>query len=245
MTGSEIRKKLQFLLDLVLPKHCPVCLDVLPPGENLICAPCRKRIRYVRDPVCLKCGKPLSDETRAFCRSCEKRQPSFERCFAWAEYSSDLIRRMLSEVKYHGNAQLLDFPCQDFAEKVREKLQIYHPEVLIPVPVHEKRFRERGYNQAEEIAVRLSRVLGIPVDPDCLLRVRETKAQKELTDAGRALNLRQAFRTREERIPYRTAVLVDDIYTTGSTAEACTRILRRAGAECVLVLVLAIGRDGS
>ena len=152
---------------------------------------------------------------------------------------------MLSEVKYHGNAQLLDFPCLDFAEKVRERLLPYHPEVLVPVPVHQKRLRERGYNQAAEIAERLSRALGIPADPDCLLRVKETKAQKELTDAERALNLLSAFRARDEKLPYRTVVLVDDIYTTGSTAEACTRVLLCAGVKCVLVLVLATGRDGS
>ena len=91
------------LIDLLYPKHCPVCLDALPPGKKLICEPCRKKIRYVRGAVCFKCGKPIEDESREYCKNCESRMPGFVKGLAWAEYSSFYTRRMLSEVKYHGN----------------------------------------------------------------------------------------------------------------------------------------------
>ena len=233
-----------FLLDLIYPRRCPVCLAALPPGKMLICPPCKERIRYVKGPVCYKCGKPLSDETRELCRNCEKRIPSFVEGISWAEYTSDYTRRMMNEVKYHGDPHLLDFPCEDLLRRQGERMRSWNAEVLIPVPLHRKRLLKRGYNQAEEIARRLSKGLGIPVDPELLLRRAETKAQKKLSSEGRAMNLMGAFQT-SRPCPYRRVILVDDIYTTGATAEACTRTLLSAGAEQVFFISLAIGHDDS
>ena len=231
-----------FLLDLLYPRRCPVCLAALPPGKALICPPCRDRIRYVREPVCYKCGKPLSDETRELCRNCEKRRPSFREGLSWAEYTSDYTRRMMNEVKYHGDPQLLNFPCADLLERQGSRIRDWGAEALIPVPVHRKRLLSRGYNQAEEIALRLSRGLQIPVDSTLLTRRAETKAQKALTSEGRAMNLMGAFQV-SRPCPYETLILVDDIYTTGATAEACTRTLLRAGAREIYFISLAIGHD--
>ena len=231
-----------FLLDLIYPRRCPVCLAALPPGKTLICPPCRDRIRYVRPPVCFKCGKPLSDETRELCRNCEKRIPSFTEGISWAEYTSDYTRRMMNEVKYHGDPQLLNFPCADLLRRQGERIRAWDAEALIPVPVHRKRLLSRGYNQAEEIAIRLSQGLHIPVDSTLLSRRAETKAQKALTSEGRAMNLMGAFQV-SHPCPYETLILVDDIYTTGATAEACTRTLLRVGAREVYFISLAIGHD--
>ena len=229
--------------DLLYPKHCPVCLDALPPGRTLICDPCRKKIRYVKGPRCMKCGKPLADETLEYCGNCEKRMPSFVKGISWAEYTSRYVRRMLSEVKYHENPQLLDFPCLDFGERIREEAAAWQAEALIPVPVHASRLRERGYNQAEEIANRLGAVFGIPVETGLLVRRERTTAQKELNEQERRNNLASAFFVPPSHPSYHTVVLVDDIYTTGSTAEACTRALMNAGISEVYLLTLAIGRD--
>ena len=241
---SFVKSSSHFLLDLLYPRRCPVCLSALPPGKTLICPPCVKRIRYVVPPVCYKCGKPLSDETRELCRNCKKRLPSFEEGISWAEYTSDYTRRIMNEVKYHGDPHLLDFPCEDLLRRQGSHIRKWGAEALIPVPLHRKRLLERGYNQAEEIAARLSPGLGIPVDASLLLRKAETKAQKALTSEGRAMNLMGAFQASRPS-PYRRVILIDDIYTTGATAEACTRTLLRAGAEEVFFLSLAIGHDDS
>lgn len=230
-------------IDILYPKHCPICLDALPPGKTLICEPCRKKIRYVGGAVCMKCGKPLSNELFEYCGNCEKRMPSFVRGIAWAEYASGAIRRMLSEVKYKDNPQLLDFPCLDFGERIQKDVREWHAEALIPVPVHLSRLKERGYNQAEEIANRLSKPLGLPVETSLLIRREKTRAQKELTETERRNNLAAAFFVPPSHRTYHTVVLVDDIYTTGNTAEACTRALLSAGISEVYLLVLAIGRD--
>lgn len=229
------------IIDLVYPKHCPVCLRALPPGKTLICPPCEKKIRRVRDPFCLKCGRPMDSKQREFCRQCERNMPAFIQNIAWAEYSSFYIRRMLYEVKYEGNRQLLDYPCLDFSKTLRPYLLRWKPEVLIPVPVHQNRLRERGYNQALEIAERLSESLHIPVDSDSLIRSSETAAQKNLGKSGRALNLLSAFSWKSPK-KYHSVLLLDDIYTTGATLNACTGVCRRAGIEKVYAACLSIGR---
>ena len=231
------------IIDLLYPKHCPVCLDALPPGDRLICAPCRQKIRYVKEPACYKCGKPLADETKEFCGSCAQKMPPFIRGVAYAEYGSKYIRRMLSEVKYHQDPQLLDFPCLDFAGRYRPMFERWNAEALIPVPVHRSRLKARGYNQAAEIARRMSDVLDIPVDETYLLRTGRTEAQKKLNDVERFMNLLNAFSVDGEPGRYRTVILVDDIYTTGSTLSACTKVLQNAGVPAVYTAVLAIGRD--
>ena len=247
------------LLDWLYPKRCPICLDALPPGKKLICGPCRERVRRVESPTCMKCGKPLSDETFEYCKNCESHMPPFVRGLSWAEYSSKYIRRMLTEVKYHENPQLLDYPCLDFAEGIAdgvldekkvlyglEKLVANDPEkaeALVPVPVHRSKLIERGYNQAEEITKRLSKHLGLPSDSALLIRREKTRAQKELTEIERRNNLATAFFVPPQHTAYQTVILVDDIYTTGSTAEACTRTLLNAGISKVYFLSLAIGRD--
>lgn len=231
------------IIDWLYPKHCPVCLTALPPGNTLICEPCRKKIRYVREPVCFRCGTPLKDPAREYCRRCEKRMPPFEQNISWAEYASKYIRRMLTQVKYHGNCQLLDFPCADFAEREKERMLSWGAEALIPVPVHKSRYRMRGYNQAEEIADRMAEVLKLPVDASYLLRVKKTEAQKKLSDAEREMNLMHVFGVSDLHKKYETVILVDDIYTTGSTLSACTRVLKASGIRKVYCAVLAIGRD--
>ncbi|MBO4412231.1 MAG: ComF family protein [Lachnospiraceae bacterium] len=231
------------LLDWLYPKRCPICLDALPPGKKLICGPCRERVRRVESPTCMKCGKPLSDETYEYCKNCESHMPPFVRGLSWAEYSSKYIRRMLTEVKYHENPQLLDYPCLDFAERIRKTVEEWQAEALVPVPVHRSKLIERGYNQAEEITKRLSKHLGLPSDSALLIRREKTRAQKELTEIERRNNLATAFFVPPQHTAYQTVILVDDIYTTGSTAEACTRTLLNAGISKVYFLSLAIGRD--
>ena len=230
------------LTDILYPKRCPVCLAALPPGKDLICTPCRKKIRYVKDPVCFKCGRPLASELREYCSECERNMPVFIRNIAWAEYGSFYTRRMLSEVKYHGNRQILDYPCLDFSRSLKPVFTLWKPDVLIPVPIHEKRLHSRGYNQAAEIAERIGKALQVPVDSTSLMRTAETAAQKNLSRSMRALNLLSAFSWQDSPYKYETAVLVDDIYTTGATLNACTGVLLRAGIRNVYCITLSIGR---
>ena len=114
-------------------------------------------------------------------------------------------------------------------------------DVLVPVPVHPSRLRIRGFNQAEELAWRLSEKTGIPVDRSILKRSKKTAPQKSLDPSGRLKNLEQAFTAGHIPPNIHSVILVDDIYTTGSTIEACTRVLKKAGMEHVYFVTIFIG----
>lgn len=160
------------------------------------------------------------------------------------DYNSVPVRRMISEVKYHNKRQLLDYPCLDMAGRYDTLVKSWHLQCLIPVPLHWIRQHKRGFNQSREIAKRLSAVWNIPVDGEILYRVRPTKPQKELDEAARVYNLSGAFAVKKERVQgLSRAALVDDIFTTGSTAEACVKVLRQAGVKQVYCISLASGSN--
>ena len=117
----------------------------------------------------------------------------------------------------------------------------WNAEVIIPVPLHVKRLRTRGYNQAEVFARALSEEFGIPVDAHTLVRVRNTRPQKELSDVERKNNIENAFQTRINSIKYKKVILVDDIYTTGTTINECADVLKRTGVEDVYFVTACIG----
>ena len=124
----------------------------------------------------------------------------------------------------------------------REWLQRIREPVLVPVPVHSKRYRKRGYNQAEEIAKEMARLSGLPMRSDLLVRVKHTAPQKELSKRERSRNLQGAFRCRADYrklcLQGKCAIIIDDIYTTGSTVEACSQTLLQAGLDKVYFLSL-------
>ena len=115
-------------------------------------------------------------------------------------------------------------------------------EVIVPVPMYRWKKRRRGYNQAETFARALGRELGLPVDAGLVRRVRNTVPQKELNGGQRAANLKNAFQLAADIVKYKKILLVDDIYTTGSTMEACARALLRAGVKNVYFIAICIGR---
>lgn len=158
---------------------------------------------------------------------------------------NEVSAKSMVQIKYKNKREYLDFYSQEMADKLGDKIRRMNGEALIPVPVHPQRRKQRGFNQAEELAVRLSKLTGIPLCADVLLRSKKTAPQKELTPGQRLKNLEQAFEVRQERCPKHlsSVILVDDIYTTGSTAEACTRALLKAGIPRVYFLAICIGAD--
>ena len=114
-------------------------------------------------------------------------------------------------------------------------------DVILPVPIHPKRRRQRGYNQAEVLARALSSLSGLPADTKSLARVRNTVPQKQLTAAERASNLKGAFRVSGKNLKGMSVLLVDDIYTTGATADAAAKTLKESGVKAVYVVCVAIG----
>ncbi len=189
----------------------------------------------------MKCGKPLTEERAEYCPDCRRRTYSFEKGRAAFVYDG-VMRGSISRFKYHNRRKYADFYADEILKRYGRMLRSWQAEALIPVPIHKSRMRKRGFNQAALVAERMGERLGIPVEKDLLVRVKKTKAQKNLSDAERRENLKNAFQVSGNELKLKRVVLVDDIYTTGSTLDAGASVLREAGAEKVYFLSICIGR---
>lgn len=234
MTGKER------LLGILYPRVCPICGEIVRGKEAYACPECRRKVRFVMEPRCKKCGKAIVQETKEYCENCARSRRSFAQGIVLAGYTAE-VRSALAAVKYGNLRQHLDFFCRELVALRGSEIRSWQGQVLIPVPLHASKRRQRGFNQAEEIGKRLSEGLGIPMDTKVLYRRKKTTPQKELNDRQRVANLIEAFGVYEDCAKYESVILVDDIYTTGSTAEACTRVLLASGVMEVYVICLAAG----
>lgn len=230
------------LLSLLYPPHCANCGAGTAAGEHL-CKPCAAGASRIEAPFCRTCSQPFEGAiTSEFtCQNCAERRLHFE-C-AVARYASrGVVREFLHRFKYDRHFflrhQLAAWAAEAFDD---ERLRAAPVDALVPVPLHPARFREREFNQAAEIARLLGRRRGIPVW-QALRRIRYTTTQTRLDRQERMENLRDAFRVRHSP-PVQSChlLLVDDVFTTGSTVEECARALRRAGAASVRVVTVARG----
>lgn len=229
---------------LLFPRRCPVCGDIVIPRGRLICPECVKRLSYVSGATCLKCGKELAEADSEYCLGCRRHRRTFD-CGAALFNYNEVSAESMVQIKYKNKREYLDFYSEEMVKHLGEKIARMQADVMMPVPIHPSRKRARGYNQAEELARRLSRLTGIPLCTNVLVRTRKTLPQKELTPQERLKNLEQAFAVREEELDKKvgSVLLVDDIYTTGSTIEACARVLKRAGIQRVCFVSICIGGD--
>ncbi len=235
---------LRFIVNLLYPRRCPVCGGIVFPEKDLIHPSCVPRLSPVKSPSCKKCGKEVISEQAEYCYDCSRHPKTFECGMALLNYN-EAAKSSMAAIKYKNRREYLDFYADALDYRFRKTVLRLRPDVLIPVPVHPSRRRKRGFNQAEELAVRLSLRWNIPVDKKLLIRKKKTAPQRELNPEERLKNLREAFAVSGEYgktagIP-ETVLLVDDIYTTGSTAEACARALRKVGVKRVFVVVICIG----
>ncbi len=229
------------VLGWLYPRRCPVCRQIVLPRGELACPDCRRRLKYIRQPACMKCGCQLEREEQEYCPACRARARQFDRGYAVWQYDG-LMKRSLADFKYHSRKEFADFYTAEAVRIYGRQLLAEAPDALLPVPVHPARRRERGFNQAELLAEGIGRQLGIPTDRRSLRRIKKTAPLKELGPAARAKTLKDAFFVSWSRgLPRRSVMLVDDIYTTGSTMDACAKALRWAGAERITFLCVAAG----
>lgn len=232
--------------ELVCPRRCPVCDRPVKPAGALICPECEKLLQRVEEPMCRRCGKPLrslSSISMHLCADCRSRPHIFERgcaVFTYHSAASGIFR-----FKYKGRREYGGFYGRCMAEKLEEFTArgLPWPDYLVPVPVSEDRLEKRGYNQALVLAREISRLTGTPVRDDILRRVTETLPMKNMTPAERQNNLKRAFQAFGNDVSLNSIMLIDDIYTTGSTIDACAHALYERGAGHVFFMSLAIGED--
>lgn len=230
----------EYLLDMVYPRTCPVCSGIPPRGEY-VCEDCRVKLPYIKGPRCMKCSKPILEKEEEYCYDCMKKKHSYVSGRAVWVYD-DVMRESIARYKYKGSLEYAEFYGKEIADCHGKWIKV-HGDILVPVPLHKRKQRIRGYNQAEVLAKIIGEKLQIPVRSKGLYRSRDTLPQKELNDAERLKNLAKAFEADKEQFsPAEKVMLVDDIYTTGSTIEACTKALQKAGVREIYFISICIGK---
>ena len=230
------------LMNVIYPRRCPACHEAVRPFGAVICDGCADRFSYIREPVCPCCGKELAEGTPGLCEGCRRIENGLSGGAALFHYDGT-ARASMAKFKYEGRCEYADFYVQELLARYREKILSWKPQLIVPVPVHKSRLKERGYNQAAEVAVRLGEALGIPMDQDLLLREKKTAAQKELGAGERAENLKGAFTVAHDAAGIERVLLVDDIFTTGLTVKNCTEALKAAGIREVYGCFVCISED--
>lgn len=231
---------LEKILAFVFPAKCPFCGTITNGEDNAICETCLKNLPEIKEPRCKKCGKPILVKEKEYCYDCTKTEHFFEEGRSiWIHKPP--ITTAIYALKYK-NKRIY---AKTFGSMLYIRYGTYlikHKiDLIIPIPLHEKRRKRRGFNQAELIAIQLGKYTRIPVDLTSLTRVHETIAQKNLNDRKRKQNIKGAFAAKRA-VKGKRIVLIDDIYTTGATIDEAARKLRRAGAEKVLFLTISIGQ---
>lgn len=230
------------LLDLVYPPSCLVCRRAVG-VHGAICPTCWSDIAFIERPYCERLGTPFErDLAQPGLISLEAaaNPPAFSRARAVARYDSDKARALAHRLKYYDRLELAE-PMGRWMARAGSEL-LADADVLVPIPLHRLRILARRFNQSAALAQAISRASAVPVETMALQRVKPTVPQVGLTRAQRAANLSGAFRVAQERadaVHGRNVVLVDDVLTTGATANAATRALLRAGATRVDLLVFA------
>lgn len=235
------------LLDLTYP---PVCLNCEAPtaAPDTLCPSCFAKLRPITAPLCPRLGVPFAVSLGEDVLSAEALAdpPPFGRARAAVIYN-DVAGTIVSRLKYGDRPELARF-CARLMAGAGHELWVGRP-LLVPVPLHPARQRERRYNQSGELAARLGQFTGLDVDTGLVQRTRKTRQQVGLSGDGRQRNVAGAFAVHSEalaRAAGKQIVLVDDVYTTGATTKAVTRALLKAGVEAVDVVTFArvvIGAD--
>ncbi|HEX5520521.1 MAG TPA: ComF family protein [Longimicrobiaceae bacterium] len=243
--STWMRRLAEGALDLVLAPVCVACHAPIPPSasERLICAVCWSRLEPLAPPCCARCGAPLPAPytAEARCRECTELPPSVRAVRSVCSFAGP-AKEIVHALKYGGWTAVAEPMARRIAALSLPRDVEDEARIVLPVPLSAARLRERGYNQAELLAGAIARRTGRRCAPEALLRTRRTHTQTSLHPSERRANVAGAFAV---PAPHRATLagehvlLIDDVWTTGATAVACTEALVAAGARVVSVLTFA------
>ena len=217
----------------LFPATCVLCgCDAS--GELDLCAQCQADLPRIRRG-CLRCGLPLTTEAETECGACIADQPAFSRTLALFRYE-DPVKHLIHALKFNRKLYVARVLGELMAQHYMQ--QDTRPDIILPVPLHSGRLRERGFNQALELARPVAARLRIPLNIHACTRTRSTAAQSDLPADQRAKNIKGAFELREP-LKVRRVAIIDDVMTTGATSDELARTLVAGGVEDVQVWVCA------
>lgn len=241
MMICEAKDMVSGLVDMLFPAQCPTCGVALAGGESPFCSDCLSAVRFTAPPLCTCCGLPFATPQGAdhLCEECILSPPPFSVARSLGVYEGTLLDA-IHLFKYHEKISVGEALGRMMAQALYDSLAIADSSLIIPVPLHPRRLRERGFNQSLALARQISKHCSIPLDFSTLRRTVYTEAQVTLAGRQRRTNVRGAFAVTDPgRIRGKKVLLIDDVYTTGSTAAECSKVLIQNGAKEVAVLTLA------
>ncbi|HTT32575.1 MAG TPA: ComF family protein [Methylomirabilota bacterium] len=233
------------LLSIFFPGDCRICGQLLVDSRRVpICDDCFSSFKRIPQPCCELCGWPLPGLTRnegstLICPVCQYKTYAFDRARSFAIYEGPLVQAIVL-LKFEQIEPLGKWFAERLAEVAEGETQILAADVVVPVPLHRQRERERGYNQAALLSMPLAKRLRVPHRALLLMRTRARPDKRILSLEERWESVRGAFATRPgSQVDNLRVLLVDDVLTTGATLDACARALREAGAKSVVALTVA------
>lgn len=241
-----MKKRTGVLLELLFPSRCPVCDKPVAyyDREKGICPACMEKLPMIRGKRCYFCGRKLAAGRTEMCADCAGKEGRhfYTRGFALCSYE-DVMRKSVYRFKYGGRKEYAKVYGRLMAEQFKNAVRRAKIEGIIPVPLHPVREKRRGYNQAALLAGTFGEYTGLPVYEDYVVRVLHTPPMKTLGAGERQNNLKRAFKIGRNDVKLKITIVIDDIYTTGSTIDAVAKTLIGAGVLRVYFITLAIGED--
>ncbi len=194
----------------------------------------------MEEPRCFRCGKPLDTDGEEYCADCRKHAHLYTQGRGLFLYQAE-VKQSIQKIKYQNKREYLEYYGTEIAGRLGQTIEKWNPQVVVPIPMYPAKQRRRGYNQSAILAARIGKLMGIPVCEGALKKVRDTKEQKELGYRQRRSNLKGAFSMEENHPMWRSVLLVDDVYTTGSTIDAAAAALREQGVSEIYFVTICIG----
>lgn len=237
-----MKKVIEGVLNLIYPHRCPFCETILPINAELaVCNECKHTLPYICEPRCNICSKPVVSDMMDYCFDCSKNNHSFIKGWALWLYN-ETVKKSIQRYKFFNKKSYGEIYANEVVKRFKGEIQEMDIDLIIPVPLYVKKQKTRGFNQSEVLAKHLSRMLNIPYDDRSLIRTTDTKPQKELANKERKENVKNIFKVlKKSNINDKTILIIDDIYTTGSTIDSCAKELLNNGAKHIYFLTLAIG----
>ena len=242
ISADRLKGAAGLLLDLLYPRSCQHC-GAPANGTRFFCWECLSDFQYIQPPYCSRCGDPVPGhiDHEYLCVFCSRRTPHFDGARSAVRYDG-VAGLAVRSVKYHSATWLIP-DLGDLLEACYDThYSLLSFDGVCYVPLHAVKQRERGFNQAAQLAVELARRIRVRLLHDVMKRVRDTGSQTRLTASERASNVAGVFTVRRPKdVRGRKLLLIDDVMTTGATVNECARVLKKAGAESVHVLTVARG----
>lgn len=234
------------ILNFIYPRniYCIVCGDAIEKTQPYsICTSCIKKIRFIDSKACEKCGKPLDNTyLPSQCPDCKSTHHYYTKGFSCVEYNEN-IKEIVHKLKYKNGRYLAYHMAEMMIDKL-QKQDVEDIDLIVPTPLNKRRKKKRGFNQAYLLAKYIGKVMDWKVNRKNLIKTKETQSQNQLSRNDRKNNLRDAFRVISKDIfKDKKILIVDDVYTTGSTMDACSKEILKSEPKEIYVISFATGKN--